>query len=427
MDRPRVLNNSLTVRWTDARTTSSLRFHLVFPQAIDEGPPEADHDRSPRATGRRNGFTLIELLVVIAIIGVLVALLLPAVQMARESARRTQCTNNLKQLGLAMHQHLDTFKSFPSGYVTQSWGQPHPNEQPQWFGGLGWGWGSRILGGLEQVTLYNDINFEVDISDFSSQTARSMVLSVFLCPSSTGGLGSVKMGGSRPGIVRDLAAGQYVGNEGQFDVDDYRQDDFDGPLNFPEENGVLFRNSVIAINDITDGTSSTFMVGERSRNVSDATWVGVPFIPSGDTEVESWVCTKPAWSNPGVCKPASFLVLAKTGPFPGLDGPSTGSSRSIPPDPRIGTPNRKDAGPTEYNSLHSGGCNFLFCDGSVRFIRDKMNAASLRRTRHAREQRVGQRRPVLTGPRGALVDERKSRREGGRAGFGIPRINSLTH
>jgi prepilin-type N-terminal cleavage/methylation domain-containing protein/prepilin-type processing-associated H-X9-DG protein len=328
----------------------------------------------PLATGPRRGFTLIELLVVIAIIGVLVALLLPAVQMARESARRTECTNNLKQLGLAMHQFHDTNKKFPSGYDRQTWGPPQPNDAPQWHGGQGWGWGSRLLGGLEQVAIYNGINFDVGVSDISSQTARTMVLSVFLCPSSTGGRGSVKMGGSRPGIIRDLAAGQYVGNEGQFDYDDYRVDDLDGPLNFPEENGVLFRGSQVAINDITDGTSSTFIVGERSRNVADATWVGVPFYPAGDTMVEAWVCTKQSWSNPGVCKPASFMVLARTGPFPGLDAQATGSSRSIPPDPRIGTPNRRDAGPNEYNSLHPGGCNFLFCDGSVRFLRDKMNA-----------------------------------------------------
>jgi prepilin-type N-terminal cleavage/methylation domain-containing protein/prepilin-type processing-associated H-X9-DG protein len=327
----------------------------------------------PFATGPRRGFTLIELLVVIAIIGVLVALLLPAVQSARESARRTQCTNNLKQLGLAMHQYLDTYQVLPPGYVTQIWGAP-PSEGGghypcQYYGGPGWGWGSQILGGLEQVSLFNSINFEASLMDPPSKTVRSMVLSVFLCPSSVGN-------GPVMGTL-DLAAGQYVGNEGQYDYDDYRKDEYDGLLTFPADNGVLYRDSALAITDITDGTSTTFLVGERSRNVADATWVGVPFIHVFSYLIESQFATKSTWSNPNVLKPTSFLVLARTGPFPGcVEGPEPSGcnpSRTIPPDPRIATPNRRDAGPCEYNSLHPGGCNFLFCDGSVRFIKDKMD------------------------------------------------------
>ena len=332
----------------------------------------------PLATWPRRGFTLIELLVVIAIIGVLVALLPPAVQSARESARRTQCINNLKQIGLAMHKHHDTFQAFPSGYASQGWGPPMPNDKPQYFGGRGWGWAGQILGSLEQLSLYNGINFDNDVSDPSARTVRRSVLSVFLCPSSTG-QGPVVMGGPRPGLVRDLAAGQYVGNEGQYDYDDYRKDDFDGLLTFPSDNGVLFRDGALAITELGDGTRSTLLVGERSRNVADATWVGVPFYPAGDTMVESWVYTKSTWSNPNVCKPASFLVLARTGPFPGCVASSDPEipSRTIPADPRVATPNRRDAGPTEYNSLHPGGCNFLFCDGSVRFLKDRMNPQTI--------------------------------------------------
>ena len=326
------------------------------------------------ATGTRRGFTLIELLVVIAIIGVLVALLLPAVQSARESARRTQCVNNLKQIGLAMHKHHNTSHVLPVGYSGQVFGPPEPNDSAIYHGGLGWGWASHILGSLEQSSLYNDINFSVDISDPSSHTVRRSVLSVFLCPSSIG-KGPVVMGGARPGIIKNLAAGQYVGNEGQLDYDDYRESDVDYLRKFPPDNGVLFRDSAVALSDITDGTSTTLLVGERSRNVADATWVGVPFYPLGDALVEAWFCTKPTWSNPNVCKPASFLVLARTGPFPG-DYNDGNPTRTIPPDPRVATPNRRDAGPTEYNSLHPGGCNFLFCDGSVQFIRDKVNAAT---------------------------------------------------
>jgi prepilin-type N-terminal cleavage/methylation domain-containing protein/prepilin-type processing-associated H-X9-DG protein len=334
----------------------------------------------PFTTGPRRGFTLIELLVVIAIIGVLVALLLPAVQTARESARRTQCTNNLKQLGLAMHGYHDQFGSFPSGYHSQTWGpideqkNQQSQMQPIWQGGSGWAWGSLILGGLEQSALYNDINFSMDLTAPDSQTVRRTILTVFLCPSSNG-LGPVVMTGPRPGVLRDLAAGQYVGNQGQFGVDTYRVDDFDCLPGFPADNGVLYSDSGVGIGDITDGTSTTLLIGERSRNVADATWVGVPFYPYKDLMVESWFCTKSTWSNPNACKPASYLVLARTGPFGGWDpNPLPSCATAIPPDPRVGTPNRKDAGPDEYNSLHPGGCNFLFCDGSVRFLKDRMNA-----------------------------------------------------
>jgi prepilin-type processing-associated H-X9-DG protein len=130
----------------------------------------------------------------------------------------------------------------------------------------------------------------------------------------------------------------------------------------------------VSISDIADGTGTTFMVGERSRNVSDSTWIGVPWGYGSDV-------TKPTWSNPNVMKNASFMIQARTGPFPGCDaGTATNAnpegqfmSRAIPPDPRIGTPNRKDAGPNEYNSMHPGGCNFLFCDGTVRFLKDQIN------------------------------------------------------
>ena len=322
---------------------------------------------APSRSGRCRGFTLIELLVVIAIIGILVALLLPAVQSARESARRTQCTNNLKQLGLALHMHHDTFKAFPQGYGIQEWAKPTLDDPFQWLGGLGWAWGSRLLGSLEQVSLFNQINFELEVSGPESRTVRSTLISVFLCPSSIG-RGPVVMGGTRPGIVQDLAPGQYVGNEGQYDYDEWRPDDFTPEVQ-PGPDGVLTRGVEVAIQDITDGTSTTFIVGERSRDVADATWVGVPFYQSGPAMVEAWFCTKPSWSNPNVCKPASFLVLARTGPDPGFpvidsDVYSAG---------RVATPNRRNAGPCEYNSLHPGGCNFLFCDGSVRFLKDRMN------------------------------------------------------
>src|SRR5215472_2908313 len=118
----------------------------------------------------RRGFTLIELLVVIAIIAVLIALLLPAVQSAREAARRVQCTNNLKQLGIALHNYHDTLGVFPPGYLSVADRITFDNVGP------GWGWAARLLNQMEQNPLFNSINFPTGIELPANQTARLTVL-----------------------------------------------------------------------------------------------------------------------------------------------------------------------------------------------------------------------------------------------------------
>ena len=162
-------------------------------------------------------FTLIELLVVIAIIGVLIALLLPAVQAAREAARRSQCLNNLKQIGLAMHNYHGTHDTFPPGYISNTQGnQPTGLEI-----GPGWGWGAMILNNLEQRPLYNSVNFSLLTSDPGSQTVRKASLSVFLCPSNTGGSGPLdhqgrfgQCPGQRPFARPVCRRGRAVGTRG---------------------------------------------------------------------------------------------------------------------------------------------------------------------------------------------------------------------
>src|SRR5271155_4615272 len=131
---------------------------------------------SSARTNQRRGFTLIELLVVISIIGVLIALLLPAVQAAREAARRTQCVNNLKQLGLALHSYESASRSFPPGYVSNF--DASGNDT-----GPGWGWPAMLLPQIEQKPLFDGVNFNMPIDDLSNPTTRLMWLTVFLCPS----------------------------------------------------------------------------------------------------------------------------------------------------------------------------------------------------------------------------------------------------
>ncbi len=282
-------------------------------------------------------FTLIELLVVIAIIAVLIGMLLPAVQSAREAARRAQCLNNLKQIVLALHNYHDTVAAFPPGYVSLTQGnQPSGSEL-----GPGWGWAAMILGQIERRSLYDTVNFSLSSIDPSAPSVRAVTLSVFLCPSDAGGRGPLTIADAAGKVlVADLAAGQYVACAGQFE-----------PEEFPgTNNGVFYRNSKIGIRDITDGTSTTLMIGERSRNVADATWVGM--IPSGLS------CNNPTWPVQD-CEASNVLVLAHTGPSPD--------------EPWMDVPNNPKAGVDDFHSRHPGGCNFAFCDGSVRFVKETIN------------------------------------------------------
>jgi prepilin-type N-terminal cleavage/methylation domain-containing protein/prepilin-type processing-associated H-X9-DG protein len=285
----------------------------------------------------RRAFTLIELLVVVAIIAVLIALLLPAVQAAREAARRGQCLNNLKQLGLALHNYHSTHDLFPPGYVSNTQGN-QPTGQDI---GPGWGWGAMILANLEQAAVSNSVNFSILTSDFGSQTVRQTTLSVFLCPSNTGGSGPLTIkNGSGVTLVSDLSVGQYVAVAGQLE-----------PEEFPApNNGVFYRNSRIGLRDITDGSSATIIAGERSQNVANATWVGM--IPFGQA------CNNPSWPVQD-CEASNVLILGHTGPSPD--------------ELWIDVPNYKKSGADDFHSLHPGGCNFLFGDGSIRFVKETIN------------------------------------------------------
>ena len=279
----------------------------------------------------RRGFTLIELLVVIAIVGVLVGLLLPAVQQAREAARRMQCQNHLKQIGLALHNYHDSLRSFPPGYVSRF--DAVGNDT-----GSGWGWGSFILRQLEESTLFAQIDFTVGIEHASNSTARLKRVPTFLCPSDPAP--------DRWQVAkRDLSSGAFVSN-----ICEVASANYVGMFGTFEPgvggDGVFFRNQPIAMRDILDGSSTTLMVGERSFHLGEATWTGAVtgavIVPDGSDGIGT-----------GPPESAASLILGHSG-----DGYSPGARRSHV---------------NQFYSHHPGGVHFLFGDGHVSFLANSLD------------------------------------------------------
>ncbi|MFK7777241.1 MAG: DUF1559 domain-containing protein, partial [Gimesia sp.] len=195
---------------------------------------------------QKRGFTLIELLVVIAIIAILIALLLPAVQQAREAARRSTCKNSLKQIGLALHNYLDTHSTFPPG-ITRA------NQHP-YAGVSGWNtgkvlWSAFILPYMDQGPLYNKIDFSMPDPGKNANNAdvRSVKLSIYRCPSDPGTTGSSIGPSNYTACVGNSPLGSVSGGGSSY-----------------QNNGtsVFFTDSKTKIRDITDGTSNTMMISE---------------------------------------------------------------------------------------------------------------------------------------------------------------------
>src|SRR5262249_54412655 len=214
--------------------------------------------------------TLIELLVVIAIIGVLIGLLLPAVQLVREAAKQVACRNNLKQMGLALHGYHDIHKSFPSAYLFT------PTDDPPQYQGMmtspGWGWATLLLPHLEQEPLYKQIDLTKPIEWQQFKTPRTTLLNIYTCPSdqNTGVFWVVdeSVTGEEGGgglQIADCATNSYAANYGT------GKEIGEHPAN---GNGIFFRNSQISVQDIYDGLSYTFAIGERSARFAQAPWAG---------------------------------------------------------------------------------------------------------------------------------------------------------
>jgi prepilin-type N-terminal cleavage/methylation domain-containing protein/prepilin-type processing-associated H-X9-DG protein len=294
------------------------------------------------------GFTLIELLVVIAIIGVLVGLLLPAVQAAREAARRMQCTNNLKQIGLALHNYQGASGSFPPGY-TSLWKKDGSDAgSAQDDVGHGWGWASMILPQMEQNPVYNAINFGLTMTYPDNDTAQLIRFNSYLCPSDGPKDLIPVRDEANTTTVYTVASANYVGMYGTGEVGEAPG----------AGDGMFYRNSRLSFADLTDGSSQTLFVGERSHNLSYVTWTG--------RAIGGWLhktSTFEGGTDRFAAEPEeSFTMIL--GPAGTEDGPRT--------------PNHPEAHVEDYWSRHRGGVNFLFADGSVKFLKDAISPAVFR-------------------------------------------------
>lgn len=229
---------------------------------------------------RRRGFTLIELLVVIAIIAMLAALLLPAVQQAREAGRRAQCLNNLKQIALAMHNYESSFKCFPPGFITPANGgyQFAPLPEPlmvntmsngvrqittvqNWDMPGEWGWHAFILSNLGEGTILLDFNqpkfgAAANTPSVNEQYIKTPVAS-YVCPS----LGNLPSSRPGQGMSQGWAYGTYRGNMGAYDPN-AQQNNPNNPNVPMVPNGMLYQNSAVRISEVTDGMSNTLLVGD---------------------------------------------------------------------------------------------------------------------------------------------------------------------
>ena len=280
---------------------------------------------------RVRGFTLIELLVVIAIIAILIALLLPAVQQAREAARRMQCQNNLKQIGLALSNYHDQHLALPMGSTSN--------------GGKGWwGWAALILPQLELTPAYNLINFEHSdccvynraLQLASQPDAGSNPYRVLICPSDFRGGEKVTHGWANPVTPAcsaypcgDLVPGTYLGVSGD------KGFACAGTLT---GNGALFSRSSVRMAGIRDGTSQTMLIGERGLS-QGMVW---GWLICGGTECEQYISTEQGLS-PGGDLPCSAGIIER------------------------------------FWSWHPGGAHFLFADGHVQMLSDSIDYATYTR------------------------------------------------
>jgi len=330
---------------------------------------------------RVRGFTLIELLVVIAIIAILIALLLPAVQQAREAARRTQCKNNLKQIGLALHNYHDVFGSMPPGYIDTG----TPNGQNNFDGG--WSWASMILPQIDQGPLFNQFDFKV--FPHGSGSSNAAVLNnnrlcatpqrAFSCPSDIKPATMDQHNAGSFGYIAAMATSSYAGVHGPLAGASCQT----GPFNdSPQAStfGPFKTNTTRTFRDFTDGLSNTIVVGEicnqlSNKNNPDSMLYGSIIAGGGTNCANDSVGTSSPYQHLRGClvKPNAPLSLG-------------GLYKS-------------------FHSGHVGGVHFTMGDGAVRFISENIDHNGTKIEAFNLGQQFGTYQKLATIGQGDLVGE----------------------
>ncbi len=306
------------------------------------------HEASRRYSQKNAAFTLVELLVVIAIIGVLIALLLPAVQQAREAARRMSCTNNMKQLGLAIHNYHDTFSIFPPGFLHPRDPNVNINDWMNWDNG--YGWGAFILPFIEQSAIHDSLDFTTPWTSAEAQHE----ISAYVCPSDPG-----------PPLNPYFYQGAYYADRDQPETERMAKSNYVANVGTTHVNGAKFSKSStvrgvagyqsdLKFRDFTDGTSHTIYFAERDsvttrgsgqREEGGAIWIGVPKVFGAGSSQH--VLGRFAGS-------ATEVTLYAINSPKGTYGASLG-----------------------VNSQHPGGVNVTLTDGSVRFLSEYTDWATV--------------------------------------------------
>ena len=311
---------------------------------------------------RKRGFTLVELLVVIAIIGVLVALLLPAVQSAREAARRTQCISQVKQLGLALQNYHSAKNEFPAGMTLEAPKFAHKNRR------FKANWIVEILPYMEQQAVYDSFNFDELLGHDDNIEGRGANIPTLLCPSdaNSAGIGPFMGGDLGGGDVDGWARGNYAGN-GDNESTQHDRVTKEALTEDPQKIGVLRKNAQTTIAQILDGTSNTIMVGEIRIGLNEHDRRGTWAMGSAGASLLAWhgFGGDANGPNPSNDSADDILGCKKFTDEIGLDRLQSERMTCWKPCPGY------QASP---RSVHPpGGVHVAMCDGSARWISDDVH------------------------------------------------------